>query len=404
MGHFGSKYVISDTFEPLSRFFRKTTLSTTVHVFESTIRVIGGLLSAYQIKNNQPQKLLDLATDLADRLLVAFDSPTSIPYPRVHLLTKNVTKEYGVGMPPGAVGGILMEFTTLSRLTGNDKYENAVRKSILALYSRRTVKSLFGSEINVETGNWIGQMAGIGAGTDSLYECLLKNYIAYGNLTDLAIYTALKKSVDKHLKPGGDSEGKKSEKSENSENSKTEDSANSENPESHENSSDEDSDITEMCFPYKNVDSRLGTLQNTWVDSLSAFFPGLLVLEGNDLQHAICMHAHHWAIVHSFQAFPERYNWKLNQADVKFWPLRPEFIESTYILYRATKLPFYLHVGEFFLNILETRAKCECGFGTLHDVTKAGSLEDRQESFFLSETLKYSAFKLCGRLPQFGHF
>merc|ERR1712178_448699 len=91
-------------------------LDTTVHVFESTIRVIGGLLSAYQINDNKPQKLLDLACDLADRLLVAFDSPTSIPYPRVHLLSRNVSKTYGVGMPPGAVGGILMEFTTLSRL------------------------------------------------------------------------------------------------------------------------------------------------------------------------------------------------------------------------------------------------------------------------------------------------
>ena len=43
----------------------------------------------------------------------------------------------------------------------------------------------------------------------------------------------------------------------------------------------------------------------------------------------------------------------------RFYPLRPELVESTYLLYRATKNPFYLHVGRDILYSLNnhTRAK-----------------------------------------------
>lgn len=67
-------------------------LDSRVQVFEVTIRVLGALLSAhllasdaklgYRIKWYKGQ-LLDLARDLADRLMPAFDSPTGIPWPRV---------------------------------------------------------------------------------------------------------------------------------------------------------------------------------------------------------------------------------------------------------------------------------------------------------------------------------
>ncbi|XP_023328035.1 ER degradation-enhancing alpha-mannosidase-like protein 1 [Eurytemora carolleeae] len=67
---------------------------------------------------------------------------------------------------------------------------------------------------------------------------------------------------------------------------------------------------------------------------------------------------------------------------------RPELIESTYLLYQATKNPFYLHVGKDILDSLNNHTRAECGYATVHDVTDM-SLEDRQESFFLSETVKY---------------
>ena len=320
-------------------------LDTIVHVFESTIRVLGGLISAYQLNSYSPDKLLTLAQNLASKLLHAFNSTTQIPYPAISLIDSKINKNR-TGIPPGAVGGILLEFTTLSKLTNDPVYEDAARQSVASLYDKRTVKGLFGSEIDVETGHWMLDMAGVGAGTDSLYECVLKNYIAYGNLTDLAMYQSMMLAVEKHLKPKN------------------------------------------ACFPYLNIHSREGYQLNNWVDSLSAFFPGMLVLEGNDINQAICMHAHYWSIFQSYGGMPERYNWYYDKVELGWYPLRPEFIESTYYLYRATKSPFYLNIGEQIITILEERTKSNCGYGTIHDVTKH-SLEDRQESFFLSETLKY---------------
>lgn len=71
-----------------------------------------------------------------------------------------------------------------------------------------------------------------------------------------------------------------------------------------------------------------------------------------------------------------------------FYPLRPELAESTYMLYRATRNPFYLHVGVDILKSLNSVAKVKCGYATVHSVIDK-SLEDRMESFFLSETAKY---------------
>ena len=71
------------------------------------------------------------------------------------------------------------------------------------------------------------------------------------------------------------------------------------------------------------------------------------------------MHAFYYAIWRRFEALPERYNWHLKASDVHFYPLRPELVESTYILYQATKNPFYLHVGRDILYSLNNHTKAE---------------------------------------------
>lgn len=71
-----------------------------------------------------------------------------------------------------------------------------------------------------------------------------------------------------------------------------------------------------------------------------------------------------------------------------WWGGRPEFIESTYYLYRATKDPWYLHVGEMVLRDIKRRCWTKCGWAGLQDV-RNGELTDRMESFFLGETAKY---------------
>lgn len=106
------------------------------------------------------------------------------------------------------------------------------------------------------------------------------------------------------------------------------------------------------------------------------------------MSEAICFHSLYHAIWKKFGVLPERYNWNLKLPDVHFYPLRPEFAETTYFLYRSTRSPFYLHVAKEILNNIERISKVKCGYATVHDVLDK-SLEDRMESFFISETLKY---------------
>src|ERR1700681_3111921 len=53
--------------------------------FEVTIRLLGGLLSSYQMTGDE--RLLRLAEDLGKRLLPVFNSPTGMPYMFVKLKT-----------------------------------------------------------------------------------------------------------------------------------------------------------------------------------------------------------------------------------------------------------------------------------------------------------------------------
>jgi mannosidase alpha-like ER degradation enhancer 1 len=89
---------------------------------------------------------------------------------------------------------------------------------------------------------------------------------------------------------------------------------------------------------------------------LQAFYPTVQTLDG-DLEEAICFHALYFAIWKKFDVLPERFNWKLKLPDVNFYPLRPEFAEATYFLYRSTRNPFYLHVAKLIIENLNRYTK-----------------------------------------------
>jgi mannosidase alpha-like ER degradation enhancer 2 len=83
-----------------------------VQNFEITIRLLGGLLSSYQLTGDK--RLLNLAEDLGNRLLPAFDSPTGMPYRFVNLKTGKVRDAES---NPAETGTLLIEFGTLAKLT-----------------------------------------------------------------------------------------------------------------------------------------------------------------------------------------------------------------------------------------------------------------------------------------------
>lgn len=85
--------------------------------FEITIRLLGGLLSSYQLTGDK--RLLHLAEDLGTRLLPAFNSPTGLPYVYVNLHTGQVRNAL---TNPAETGTLLLEFGTLSKLTGRAEF------------------------------------------------------------------------------------------------------------------------------------------------------------------------------------------------------------------------------------------------------------------------------------------
>ncbi|XP_053724427.1 ER degradation-enhancing alpha-mannosidase-like protein 1 isoform X2 [Synchiropus splendidus] len=333
---------------------------STVQVFEANIRILGSLISAHILLTDPKHpfgkvgledydnELLHLAHDLAVRLLPAFENTsTGIPYPRVNLKTGVPSDSINETCTAGA-GSLLVEFGILSRLIGDSTFEWVARRAVRALWNLRNNQTgLLGNVVNIQTGQWVGKQSGLGAGMDSFYEYLLKSYILFGEKEDFRMFQAAYESIQNHLRRGRESC----------------------------NEGEGDPPL------YVNVNMMSGEIMNTWIDSLQAFFPGLQVLSG-DIDNAICLHAFYYAIWKRFGALPERYNWQLQAPDVLFYPLRPELVESTYLLYQATKNPFYLHVGMDILQSLEKNAKVRCGYATLHHVVEK-SKEDRMESFFL---------------------
>ncbi|KAI1319085.1 alpha mannosidase-like protein [Mortierella claussenii] len=328
-------------------------INSRVQVFEVNIRVLGALLSGHLYASDPSYKslvkdykgeLLSMAEDLGKRLIKAFENaPIGIPWPRVNL-KRGVLRDESIENCVAGAGSLLLEFGVLSRLTGDRRYEDAAKRALMELWNRRSKIGLMGNTINISTGNWMSYMTGIGAGTDSFYEYLIKSYILFGDEKYLEMYETAQEAIRRNL-------------------------------------------LHDSKYFYKHVNLQDGSLMAHWVDSLSAFMPGVQVL-GGDLESAIKNHLYYYNIWRRYQAIPERFDFVKQTVAIANYPLRPEFIESNYFLYRATKDPFYLEVGEMILRDLQAYTKTKCGWSSLRSVVDKKH-EDRMESFALSETFKY---------------
>src|SRR5689334_17326798 len=147
-----------------------------VQNFEITIRLLGGLLTNYQLSGDK--RFLLLAEDLGKRLLPAFDSPTGMPYRYVNLRTKAVRDAVS---NPAETGTLLIEFGTLSKLTGNPVFYDKAKRALVETYNRRSKIGLVGEWINVETGQWTNTDSHVSGAIDSYYEYLLKCSVLFGD-------------------------------------------------------------------------------------------------------------------------------------------------------------------------------------------------------------------------------
>ncbi|GMT31202.1 hypothetical protein PFISCL1PPCAC_22499 [Pristionchus fissidentatus] len=327
-----------------------------VSVFETNIRVLGGLISGHlmaeMLRGQQPNRLkwytdrqlLKMAIDLGDRLLPAFNTSSGLPYSRINLrhgMLASLKRQKDTCTACG--GTMLLEMAALSRLTGNPVYEEKARKAMDFLWSQRHRSSdLMGTVLDVHDGNWVRRDSGIGAGIDSYYEYCLKAYILLGDSAYLERFNRHYDAVMRYVNKGP------------------------------------------LFFDVQMHRPTIAT--RSFMDSLLAFWPGLQVLKG-DISEAVQMHEMLFQVVQKHKFLPEAFTHDL-QVHWAEHPLRPEFIESTYFLYRATKDPHYLEVAKTVMDSLNAHVRVRCGWAGVKDI-RVMTHEDRMDSFVLSETFKY---------------
>ena len=86
---------------------------------------------------------------------------------------------------------MILEFGVLSRLTGDPIYEDKARHAMVFIYNQRSVKSMVGTGLSTDTGEWSNPSAGVGASIDSYYEYLLKSYLMFGEKEYLDMFVDL---------------------------------------------------------------------------------------------------------------------------------------------------------------------------------------------------------------------
>ncbi|XP_061550090.1 ER degradation-enhancing alpha-mannosidase-like protein 2 isoform X1 [Phycodurus eques] len=322
-------------------------------VFETNIRVVGGLLSAHllsgragvQLEPGWPCSgpLLRMAEDAARKLLPAFETPTGMPYGTVNLLRGVSPTETSVTCTAG-VGTFILEFSTLSRLTGDTTFEDTARRALRALWKTRSDIGLVGNHIDVVSKKWVAQDAGIGAGVDSYFEYLVKGAILLQDEELLHMFDAYDRALENY---------------------------------------------TRFDDWYLWVQMHKGTVSMPVFQSLEAFWPGLQTLLGN-LDGAVRTFQNYYSVWRQFGGLPEFYSISQGYPVDKRegYPLRPELIESAMYLFRATDDHTYLQLGLDAVESVERIAKTPCGYASVKDL-RDHQLDNRMESFFLAETIKY---------------
>ena len=309
--------------------------------FEVTIRLLGGLLSGFEMTGDQ--RLLLLAAELGTRLLPVFDSPTGMPYMFVNLKTG---KTSGVRSNPAEIGTLVLEFGTLARLTNKPIFFDKAKNALVQLYRRRSKLGLVGEEIDVETGEWVSRASHVGGGIDSYYEYLVKCAVLFDDADCRSMAEESLRALNAHL-----------------------------------------ADETPNGLWYGQVDMTTGERTATEFGALHAFLPAVLAFAGDvgrarRLQDS-CFRM--WTL-HGIE--PEVLDYRTMQVTHPGYPLRPEIIESAWYLYRYTKDPKYLEMGRTFFQSLVARCRTDAGYTTLKSVV-TGEKGDLMPSYFLAETLKY---------------
>lgn len=341
-----------------------------VNLFETTIRVMGGLLSAYHL--SQDALFLDKAIDLANRLMPGFRSASGIPYSDVNLQTGHAhAPSWGQDSTVSEVSTVQLEFRDISHSTADPKYEEAAFKVSHHLHLLPKKDGLVPMFINAESGQFRSTSTiTVGARADSYYEYLLKQWIQTGRKIDWLKDDYLE-AVDGILKH-----------------------------------------LVKQSHPNKLVfvgELLSGRNYSPKMDHLVCYLPGTLALgyhyglPSSHLKLAFdlmdtCynMYAQTATFLSPEIAYFNMQSHSSNDIIIKSNDahnlLRPETVESLWYLYHLTRNETYREWGWQIFQAFEKHTKVPSGgYTTIGDVRNAQVTKPRDlmESFFLAETLKY---------------
>lgn len=169
--------------------FTKTDLDQ-VNVFETNIRYLGGFISAFDLSGDE--RLLNKAIEVGEMLYKAFDTPNRMPIARwdIHAAISGKRQTAPSGLLIAEIGSLTMEFTRLSMITRDAKWFDAVQRITDALADQQDSTALPGLwPLVVSARDQIfnkGNMFTLGAMADSVYEYLPKMSALMGG--QLSIY------------------------------------------------------------------------------------------------------------------------------------------------------------------------------------------------------------------------
>ena len=312
-----------------------------VKTFEITIRHLGGLLSSYQLTGDK--RLLELADDLGTRLLPAFDSKTGLPDVDVNLRTGKVR---GTASGPAETGTLLLEFGTLSKLTGKPVYYAKAKRALVETFKRSSKLGLVGAGLDIDSGEWTDTDSSVAGGIDSYYEYLYKCWRLFGDADCKAMWETSIKGLDAHV-----------------------------------------AEEVRGELWYGHVDMNTGARRKSEFGALDAFFPALLAVSG-DVERARRLQAASMKMWRLHGIEPETLDYRAMKVTSAGYALRPEIVESAYYLHRLTRDARYLAEGREMFEDFVRWCGTDTGFAALDSVVDKRK-KDSQESFLYAETLKY---------------
>lgn len=352
-----------------------------ISTFEVTIRMLGGLLSAYFLTKDD--LYFNKATNLSNRLLNAFNSPSGIPYPSVNLHT-GATSGHGeyVQASTAEAATLQLEFKYMSFLLKSKPHWDKAEKVMRVIENNSVEDGLAPIFIGISNGKFGNGLISLGSRGDSYYEYLIKQYLLtqkeekiYLKMFEEAT-EGIKKHMIKYSKPSG------------------------------------------LTF-VAELPNGIGGYVSPKMDHLACFLGGTLALgvtEGLSLEIA---KQRNWTEKHEntfklaenltrtcFEMYnvtaskisPEIVYFNLDDGNEdiiihnqdKFNVQRPETVESIFILWRLTKNEIYREWGWRIFEAFRKHTRVEGGYTSVENVLlDPPTLGDNMESFWLAETLKY---------------